>query len=42
MQLQNRKTNSGNRPPNVINFVGGCGGAVGGVVVGVLLQEEEF
>lgn len=22
MQLQNRKTNSGNRPQNVINFVG--------------------
>lgn len=29
MQLQNRKTNSGNRPPNVINFAeaGGGGGA---------------
>lgn len=25
MQLQNRKTNSGNRPPNVINFVGAGG-----------------
>lgn len=31
MQLQNRKTNSGNRPPNVINFVGvgGEGGLTG-------------
>lgn len=32
MQLQNRKTNSGNRPPNVINFVGA--GGEGGEVVG--------
>lgn len=38
MQLQNRKTNSGNSPPNVINFVGaeGVRGAVGGVVEGII------
>lgn len=30
MQLQNRKTNSGNRPPNVINFVVAGGGGSGG------------
>lgn len=32
MQLQNRKTNSGNRPPNVINFVG-VGGAWRGTII---------
>lgn len=31
MQLQNRKTNSGNRPPNVINFVGVGGEGWGGL-----------
>lgn len=31
MQLQNRKTNSGNRPPNVINFVGAWGWRGAGV-----------
>lgn len=38
MHPQNRKTNSGKRPPNVINFlgVGGCADWV------LLLQEEEF
>lgn len=34
---QNRKTNSGNRPLNVINF-----GVGGGEVVALLLQKEEF
>lgn len=36
MQLQNRKTNSGNRPPNVINFVGvgGEGGWRGTIIAG--------
>lgn len=38
MRPQNRKTNSGKRPPNVINFlgVGVCADWV------LLLQEEEF
>lgn len=37
MRLQNRKTNSGNRPPNVINFAGtgkGKNGGWGGIIAG--------